>query len=556
MYPYERRNPRIGTTLCLAMILSVCLLLLAIPMQAQVETSSSIGGTVTDSSGAVVAGAAVTVKNQDTGETRKAVTNGTGYYSFASLPPGTYTITVSMAGFKTVVVTDRVIQVAQPASVDVTLAVGTSAQTVNVSAAGAELISTTTSEISGTISPTLVESLPLNGHDMFDLAVLTPGTSPQYLTNRQISFSQQSLNYVGAAGTFVTSGVFAGGNRDSGTNVSIDGSNVQSPVYQQTTQLQSTASIQEMRIETSNMNAEFGSGVSAVNVITKSGGNQFHGEAYEYLRNNHLDAADFFTNLAGLKLPNYQQNQFGSAVGGPIKKDKLFFFSNYEGLRVRQGSVGFTQTPPVSIRGGDFSTLPTVNPDGSLGPPATIYNPYQYDPATGLRQPFPNNQIPLGPTNLCAPRPTCVDPVTLAYLKYVLTPNTTINGIPMLAGVTKTMIDSDQGTARLDFNKGTNAHFYGRFTEERRPALAGGLQPLQGTNNASSSRNIVVHWTESISANSVNDFLVSYSRPKWILGRNFKHLSAQGRLQHCKRQTPNEAGGGDNGETQLLSQRV
>src|SRR5882762_5030495 len=376
------RNPHIGTTLCLAMMLSVCLVLLAIPMQAQVETTSSISGTVTDITGAVVGGAAVTVKNQGTGEARNRVTNSTGYYSFPSLAPGTYSITVSMTGFKTVVVSDRVIQVAQPASVDVTLAVGTAAQTVNVSAAGAELISTTSSEISGTINPTLVENLPLNSHNMFDLAVLTPGTSPQYLSLSQISFSQKSLNYVAAAGTFVASGIFAGGNRDSGANVSIDGANVQSPVYQQTTQLQSTASIQEMRIETSNMNAEFGGGVSAVNVITKSGGNQFHGEAYEYLRNNHLDAAGFFTNLGGLKLPNYQQNQFGSAVGGPIKKDKLFFFANYEGLRVRQGSVGFAQTPPVSIRGGDFSTLPTVNPDGSLGPPATIYNPYQYDTAT------------------------------------------------------------------------------------------------------------------------------------------------------------------------------
>src|SRR6267143_1586991 len=262
--------PRNGVTLYLSMLLLVCLLPLAIPIQAQVETSSSINGTVTDSTGAVVVGAAVTVKNQDTGETRKAVTNSTGYYSFPSLPPGTYTTTVSMAGFKTVVVTDRVIQVAQPASVDVTLSVGATAQTVNVSAAGAELISTTSSEISGTINPTLVENLPLNSHNMFDLAVLTPGTSPQYLTtNYQISFSQQSLNYVGAAGTFVTSGIFAGGNRDSGANVSIDGANEQSPAYQQTTQLQSTASVQEMRIETSNMNAEFGGGVSAVNVITK-----------------------------------------------------------------------------------------------------------------------------------------------------------------------------------------------------------------------------------------------------------------------------------------------
>jgi len=226
-----------------------------------------------------------------------------------------------MTGFKTVVVSDRVIQVAQPASVDVTLVVGAAAQTVNVSAAGAELISTTSSEISGTINPTLVENLPLNSHNMFDLAVLTPGTSPQYLTtNYQISFSQQSLNYVGAAGTFVTSGIFAAAIATAAQTYRSTARTVQSPVYQQTNQLQSTASIQEMRIETSNMNAEFGGGVSAVNVITKSGSNQFHGEAYEYLRNNHLDAADFFTNLGGLKLPNYQQNQFGSAVEDRSRK--------------------------------------------------------------------------------------------------------------------------------------------------------------------------------------------------------------------------------------------
>jgi hypothetical protein len=425
-----------------------------------------------------------------------------------------------MKGFKTVVVSDRVIQVAQPASVDVKLPLGTSAETVNVSAAGAELISTTTSEISGTISSTLVENLPVNGHDIFDFAVLTPGTTPQNLTDYQISFSQQALNFVGAAGTFVSSGIFAGGNRDSGTNVSIDGANVQSPVYQQTTQLQSTASVEEMRIETSNMNAEFGSGVSAVNVVTKSGSNNFHGEVYEYFRNNYLDAPDYFTNLAGLKLPTYQQNQFGVAAGGPIKKDKLFFFVNYEGLRVRQGSVQFAETPPASIRGGDFSTLPTTNPDGSLGPPATIYNPYQFDATTGLRQPFPNNQIPLGPTTLCAPRPTCVDAVALAYLQYVPTPNTAVNGIPMVDGVAKTMINSDQGTARLDFNKSDRTHFYGRFTDEVRPAIAGGLGPLTGSDNASSSVNFVFHWAENISPGSVNDFLVSYSRPKWLIGRN------------------------------------
>src|SRR5258708_588851 len=118
MSPYEHRNSHKGTILCLAMMLSVCLLLLAIPMQAQVETSSSINGAVTDNTGAVVVGAAVTVKNQGTGEARNRVTNSAGYYSFPSLAPGTYAITVSMTGFKTVVVIDRVIQVAQAAHVD------------------------------------------------------------------------------------------------------------------------------------------------------------------------------------------------------------------------------------------------------------------------------------------------------------------------------------------------------------------------------------------------------------------------------------------------------
>jgi carboxypeptidase family protein len=514
-------NSRRGLALYLVMLL-VSLLPLASPAQAQVETSSRISGTVTDATGAVVAGAAVTARNQTTGAIWNTTTNQVGFYSFLIVPPGTYTVTVTMGGFKTAIVTDRLAQVAQPALVDVTLSIGSSTQKITVTAGGAELLSTSTGEISGNITPTLVENLPLNGHDFFDLAVLTPGTTPQYLSLSQISFSQQSLIYVQAANTFVASGVFAAGNRDSGANVSIDGSNVQSPVYQQTTQLQSTASVQEMRIETSSMNAEFGSGVSAVNVVTKSGSNTFHGEAYEYLRNNHLDAADFFTNLGGFKLPNYQQNQFGAAVGGPIKKDKLLFFGNYEGLRVRQGTEQYEQVPPNDLRNGDFSNYLPPLPNGGFGPRPTIYNPYQYDPTTGLRVPFPNNQIPLGQTTLCAPRPACVDPATLAYLqKYVLPANTALNGIPMLAGVQRSSISSNQETARLDWNKSSSAHIYGRYTKSTRPSLAGGIQPLEGTANGTSAQNAVLHWTETLKATTVNDFSVSYSRPKWLLGRNF-----------------------------------
>ena len=306
----------------------------------QVETTSRINGTVSDPSGAVVPGATVTVKNEGTGATREATTDAGGSYSFPSLPPGTYAITVSQSGFKKAEVTGRVIQVAQPAQVDLTLQLGTTSETITVSGAGAELISTTSAEVSGTVNSTLVTEIPLKRQNFFELLALIPGTTRQDLNISSLSFVGQALNFVQAGNTFTASGIFVAGNRDNATNVSVDGANVQSSVYQQTIQLQSPASVQEMRVESASMSAEFGGGAAAVNVITKSGTGTYHGELYEFFRNNHLDAAPFFTNLAGEKLPNYQQNQFGAALGGPIRKEKLLFFGNYEGFRVRESSAG------------------------------------------------------------------------------------------------------------------------------------------------------------------------------------------------------------------------
>src|SRR5207247_7088425 len=137
------------------------------------------------------------------------------------------------------------------------------------------------------------------------------------------------------------------------------------------------------------------------------------------------------------------------AVGGPIKRDKLLFFANYEGMRVREASVASAPVPPDSVFNGDFSGFPT------------IYNPYKYDPATGLRQPFPGNQIPLGPTDLCAPRPQCADPVTLAFLqKWVLHPNTTFEGNPVVLGNARAVLDSDQYNFRVDLLKSSTSSFY------------------------------------------------------------------------------------------------
>jgi hypothetical protein len=215
---------------------------------------------------------------------------------------------------------------------------------------------------------------------------LTPGVVPQNIGN-SVSFAAVSLNFVSAGNTFQASGAFLSGNRDSGSNISIDGSNVQIPVYGQATQLQAWASVQEVRVEAANMSAEFGNGVAAVNVITKSGSNSYHGEIFEYFRNSRLDANLFFNNQAGRKIQPYTQNQFGGAVGGPLKKNKLLFFGNYEGFRVVQRQQAFATVPDANLRKGDFSQYQPPGPGGTFLPTPVIYNPYDTDPATGMRRP-------------------------------------------------------------------------------------------------------------------------------------------------------------------------
>lgn len=497
-------------TLSIAIIAVICPMFWVLNTAAQVETTTGIRGIVSDSSGAIVPGAQVEVSNVNTGDKRTGATNNQGSYSFLSLLPGTYNVTVTKQGFKTEAVINRLIQVGVPAEVDVTLQLGAATETVTVSGAGDELINTTTAEVSSVVPSSLVGNVPLNGRDLFDLAALAPGAVPQSLTTTQITFAQSSLNHVQAAGVTTTSGIILSGMRDSSVNVSVDGSNVQSPVYQMSTALQSPDDIQEMKIESGNMNAEFGNGVSAVNVITKSGSNEFHADLYDYFRNDVLDANTYFANLARSARPTYQWNQFGAAVGGPIKKNKLLFFSNYEGFRLRESSFATELVPDANLRAGNFTETGQ-----------TIYNPYSYNATTGLRTPFPNDQIPEGPTNLCSPRPTCVDPAVLAFVqRWVLPPNGSFNGQPAIVGDEPTTMNRDQATLRMDWLQSSSSLIYGRFTYFNATALSKALQPLEGVNNPFAAKTAVLHWTKNLSATMLNDAMIGYSRPVWIYSAN------------------------------------
>jgi hypothetical protein len=487
---------------------------------AQVETTTSITGNVIDQQGAAFAGAIVKLSNQKTGALRDTATNSEGVYSFQSLQGGTYTISVSAKGFKTTTVTDRTVETAQPAHLDLKLEIGATSDQITVSGAGAELVNTASAEVTGSVTRELVENIPLGRGNFFDLLQLTPGTVPQNFGSTNVSFAQQSLNFVQAGNTFQASGAFISGNRDSSSNISVDGSNVQIPVYGQATLLQARAGVEEVRVESANMSPEFGNGVAAVNVITKTGSNTYHGELFEYFRNNHLDSNLFFNNAAGRTIQPYTQNQFGGALGGPIIKNKLLFFTNYEGFRVFQRQQQFAVVPDANLRQGDFSKYAPPGPGGTFLPTPVIYNPYDVDPNTGLRRPFPGNKIPLGQTGLCAPRPTCVDPVTLAYLNnYTKGPNVLVNGVAEYTDAVRTTLDQNQVTGRGDWLPNANSTVFARYTYTKQDSFAGGLQPLQGTGNNSASTNAVLHWTKVLGASKVNDLGVSYSRPNWAYTR-------------------------------------
>ena len=326
---------------------------------AQVATDSGISGIVTDPSGSPIPGASVSARNQATGGIWNATTNEGGSYSFAVLPPGTYTVTVTHQGFQTVAVSDRTISVAEPAHVDLRLSLGSVTDTITVSAQGNELINTATAEIATTITPSLVTGTPLVRGNFLDLAVMAPGVVPQDVAQGvQISNGSAQLNYVSAGNVFVTNNIFVAGARDTATNISLDGSNIQNSLFGEVLQSQSTDTVAEMRVESANMSAEFGNGVAAMNVITKSGSNQIHGDAYEFLRNNKLDATPVFHQPGGIAPAHIATEPLRHFAGRPRQEEQAVPVRQ---LRRSAGAAGQHRPGNASTRAlahGRFFELP------------------------------------------------------------------------------------------------------------------------------------------------------------------------------------------------------
>jgi hypothetical protein len=352
--------------------------------------TADLSGIISDPSGLAVPNAKVAVTAQARGATREVTSNEEGLYSVAALLPGSYDLTVEAAGFRSIRQTGIVLEVDQRAFLDFTLSIGPTAESITVEGS-APLLNASDASVSTVIGNRFVENMPLNGRSFGSLIELTPGvvlTPANLYEQGQFSVNGQRPD----ANYFMVDGVSANlGNAGSG-GLLYQGGAGQLPstsAFGGMSNLVSLDALEEFRVETSTFAPEFGRTPGAqISVVTKSGTNAFHGTAFEYFRNDELDANDWFANANGLARPELRQNDFGGVLGGPIKKDKLFFFGSYEGLRVRQPHVANTYVPDLASRqNAPAAVQPLLNafplPTGrDLGNGTAAFAATYSDPAT------------------------------------------------------------------------------------------------------------------------------------------------------------------------------
>ncbi len=344
---------------CITIILA-CLQLATF---ANAQSSASLNGVVTDPSGAAVANASVTAKNIGTGIETTLQTDTSGSYLFPSLPIGTYRLEITAAGFSKAVVPAIALQVASNVTNDIHLQVGAVDQQVEISA-DAVLIENSTTSLSQVISDKTVQEIPLNGRHFTDLSLLTPGT----ITPPQNGFLSAPLR---GQGSF---GINTAGQREDTTNWLVNGINLNDPVQNQLTFQPPIDTLAEYKIDNSTFPAQYGRNSGAiVNLATRSGTNDFHGEAFDFFRNSALDARNFFNFASAGPQAPFKRNDFGASFGGPIKKNKAFFFVAYEGLRQKQQLTVTTTVPSLdqiaTVTSPAVTSLLTLVPNANFARP-------------------------------------------------------------------------------------------------------------------------------------------------------------------------------------------
>lgn len=468
-----RKYSRVGAAVFLLLISSAYL--------AAQSVNSSVQGVVTDSTGAVIPGASVTLSNVETGITQKAQTDGAGNYSFPSVPLGIYNLTVSKQGFANYQINRFNVIVGQRASENVKLTVASSSETVNVNAGElADLLQPESNDLGTVVGPETVSHMPLNGRNFLQLGLLAGATQP---TAGAAGNSVAQTGSTGTNGNRLLSLLIAGNEPDY-TMYLINGIQTVGTRAGNSSLNLSVSAIDQFEVHYGFFMPDLGPNPGIVDVITKSGTNKFHGELYEYFRNTAMIARDYF---AGQPSP-YHQNQFGVAVGGPIFKDKLFFFFNYEGYRQSTSSVQNAHVPTQAMFNGDFSGVSTP-----------IYNPYNV--VNGQRQQFSGNIIPANMINPAAK-------ALLPYYGYSQTGSLTGNNF---FDYPKFTLNSDQYTGRLDTVNSRHSLF-GQVSYLESPENAPGLFLAQGSQYPLNTELIALGWNWTLSQNKVNEFRLGWTR--------------------------------------------
>ena len=432
--------------LCFAIIGILSLLPTA---EAQV-TTGTIVGTVHDATGAVVAGAKVTVTNMEKGTTQVFQTDENGYYNAPFLIPGTYQVRVEKPGFTAALQTGIVLHVDQQARVDITLSVGQVTETVSVTAA-APLVNSQTASLGQVINEQAVEALPLNGRNFAQLVWLSTG-----VTTGQVG---ENLSGASSFNPRAASDFNALGSQANANGWLVDGIVNNEETFNTVILQPSVDSIQEFKVLTGTFSAEFGRGAGVVSVSTRSGSNQFHGSAADFVRNTVLNARNYFAAPTQPK-PPFRRNQFEGTFGGPVVipklyngRDHTFFFADYFGERQNQGLSFVNSVPTAAVRTGDFSQY-SKTPGGAIIP---IYNPLTGTSVNGtvVRQPFPKNVIP----------ESMINPVALTVASLYPLPNQPGNFNNYLDTAART-IDDNGGTMRVDHTFNERDSLFARFSYE------------------------------------------------------------------------------------------
>jgi hypothetical protein len=466
------------------LIVLVCLLICA---SADAQTLGTITGTVRDPSGAVIPGATVTAQNTSTNATREVQSNETGSYSFAAMPPGPYIVKSELQGFKTVQQGIE-LHVEQTVRVNFTMEIGTLTETTEVTGV-APLISTENATVGTVIENRRIVELPLNGRNFLSLVALSPNVSAEFAGAGQAgdrqggSRSRQQLSISGQRREF-----------NYYTLDGVDNTDVNFNTY---ILLPSIDALEEFKVQTGIYSAEFGRAASQVNVVTKSGTNQFHGAVFEFLRNDAMDSRPYsFTDAqAALPKPPFKWNQYGYTLGGPVWTNKVFFMSNWEGYRDRKQFQNNYSVPLAAWRTGDFSSY-----SGPLYDPATCT-------LTGTRRScaaFPGNRIPANRIHATSKK----------LLEFYPEPNSTGTGA---TGTTNNytsqqnrVIDKDQFTQRIDFVQSAASTWMGRYSHSRDDEISPALK-LNGTKLINRIHQVMLGNTRTLSPTVVNEFRAGYN---------------------------------------------